>query len=136
MYYIEQTPLSFISSLASCSPLVRGSRWEGKGLTSANSSLVGGIPGVKGLRVRRISTFLEVLLSAALFILGLYLVHLAISADSEYGVVILVGGAVSFTLGQMTLVFAVKSILWHRHMLRHSVPKDNVDRPKGEYGLR
>jgi membrane protein implicated in regulation of membrane protease activity len=86
--------------------------------------------------MRRISTLLEVLLSAALFILGLYLLHTAISVQSEYGVVILVGGAVSFSLGQMTLVFAVKSILWHWRMLRHSVRKQKVDRPKREYSLR
>jgi hypothetical protein len=86
--------------------------------------------------MRRISTLLEVLLAAALFILGLYLVHIAISAESVYGPVILVGGAVSFTLGQMTLVFAVKSILWHRRMLRQSIPRRKVDRPKREYSLR
>jgi hypothetical protein len=86
--------------------------------------------------MRRISTLLEVLLSAALFILGLYLLHAAISAQSEYGVLILVAGAVSFALGQMALVFAVKSILWHRRMLRRSVRNQKVDRSKREYSFR
>jgi membrane protein implicated in regulation of membrane protease activity len=86
--------------------------------------------------MRRISTPLGVLLSAALFILGLYLVHSAISVQSEYGVLILVVGAVSFSLGLMTLVFAVKSILWHRRMLRRSVRKQKVDRSNREYSLR
>jgi hypothetical protein len=39
----------------------------------------------------------------------------------------LIGGAVCFTLGVMTLVSAVRSILWHRRMLRHSIPKDYLD---------
>jgi len=78
--------------------------------------------------MRRISTLLEVLLSAALFILGLYLLHAAISAQSEYGVLILVAGAVSFALGQ--------SILWHRRMLRRSVRNQKVDRSKREYSFR
>jgi hypothetical protein len=37
---------------------------------------------------------------------------------------ILIGGAVCFTLGLMTLVSAVKSILWHRRMVQHSMPND------------
>lgn len=86
--------------------------------------------------MRRISTLLEFLLSAALFILGLYLLHAAILSQSEYSAVILFGGAVSFTLGQLTLVFAVKSILWHRRMLRHSVRKQKVERSSREYSLR
>jgi len=77
--------------------------------------------------MRRISTLLEVLLSAVLFVFGLYLVRLAISTESAYGTVVLIAGAVSFSLGQMTLVFAVKSILWHRRMLRRSVRKQNAD---------
>jgi hypothetical protein len=39
----------------------------------------------------------------------------------------LIGGAVCFTLGMMTLVSAVRSILWHRRMLRNSIPKDYPD---------
>ena len=39
----------------------------------------------------------------------------------------LIGGAACSTLGVMTLVSAVRSILWHRRMLRHSIPKDCLD---------
>jgi hypothetical protein len=39
----------------------------------------------------------------------------------------LIGGAVCFTLGVMTLISAVRSILWHRRMLRHSSPEDCLD---------
>jgi hypothetical protein len=35
-----------------------------------------------------------------------------------------IGGPVCFTVGAMALVPAVKSILWHQGMLRHSIPKD------------
>ena len=86
--------------------------------------------------MRIVSTLLEILLSIALFILGLYLLHAAISPQSDYGVAILVGGAVSFSLGLMTLVLAVKSILWHRRMLRRSVRNQKADRPNREYSLR
>lgn len=75
--------------------------------------------------MRRISAL--PLLSAALFILGIYLVHAAISINSEYVAVVLIAGAISFSLGQMTLVFAVNSILWHRRMLRRSVRNQKVD---------
>jgi membrane protein implicated in regulation of membrane protease activity len=85
--------------------------------------------------MRRISTLLEVLLSAALFIFGLYLVHAAISVNSAYGALVLLVGAVSCSLGQMFLVFAVKSILFHRRMLRRSVHNQNADRSKREYSL-
>jgi hypothetical protein len=44
------------------------------------------------------------------------------SNNSASEAAILIGGAVCFTLGMMTLVSAVRSILWHRNMLRHSTP--------------
>jgi hypothetical protein len=78
--------------------------------------------------MRRISTFLEVVLPTSLSILGLYLLHEGSSDKSPNEVAILLGGAVCFTLGVMTLVSAVRSILWHRRMLRHSIPKDYAAR--------
>ncbi len=53
---------------------------------------------------------------------GLYMLHEGSSSKSPGEAAILIGGAVCFTLGVMTLVSAVRSILWHRRMLRQSVP--------------
>jgi hypothetical protein len=72
--------------------------------------------------MRRVSTFFEVILSATLLILGLYMLREGSSNQSSSAAAILIGGAVCFTLGVMTLVSAVRSILWHRRMLRHSMP--------------
>jgi hypothetical protein len=77
--------------------------------------------------MRRISTFFEIILSATLSILGLYLLHAGSSNTSPGEAAILIGGAVCSTLGVMTLVPAVRSILWHRKMLRQSNPKDHLD---------
>ena len=75
----------------------------------------------ESLFMRRISTLFEGILSATLLILGLYMLHEGSSSKSPSEAAILIGGAVCFTLGVMTLVSAVRSILWHRRMLRHSV---------------
>ncbi len=80
------------------------------------------------LFMRRISTLFEAILSATLLILGLYMLHEGSSSKSPSEAAILTGGAVCFTLGVMTLVSAVRSILWHRKMLRHSVPNHHLAR--------
>jgi hypothetical protein len=68
----------------------------------------------------RIWTLFEVVVAATLLLLGLYLLDVgsANKAASEGQVLI---GAVCFALGIMTLVSAVRSIIWHRQMLRHSM---------------
>ncbi len=76
----------------------------------------------ESLFMRRIWTLFEAILSATLLILGLYMLHEGSSSKSPGETAILIGGAVCFTLGVMTLVSAVRSILWHRRMLRQSVP--------------
>jgi hypothetical protein len=78
--------------------------------------------------MRRISTFLEVVLPTSLSILGLYMLHEGSSDKSPNEVAILLGGAVCFALGVMTLVSAVRSIFWHRRMLRRSIPEDYAAR--------
>jgi hypothetical protein len=77
--------------------------------------------------MKRISTFFETILSATLLIVGLYLLREGSSNKSPSDAAILIGGAVCFTLGVMTLVSAVRSILWHRRMVRHSMPNDFLD---------
>jgi hypothetical protein len=77
--------------------------------------------------MKRISTFFEITLSASLLTLGLYMLHEGSSNKSPSEAAMLIGGAVCFTLGVMTLVSAVRSILWHRRMVRHSMPNDFLD---------
>jgi len=71
--------------------------------------------------MRRISTFFEVLLSVTLLFAGLYLLFVGSSNKSASEATVLLGGAVCVALSGMTLVSAVRSILWHRHMMRHSL---------------
>jgi hypothetical protein len=73
-----------------------------------------------GFSMKRISTLFEIILCATLLVLGLYLLYEGTSNKSGSEAAILIGGAVCFTLSVMTLIFAVRSILWHRRMLRHS----------------
>ncbi len=74
--------------------------------------------------MRRVATFFEVLVSATLLMSGLYMLYQAGSNKSLDAATILIGGAVCFTVGVMTLTSAVRSILWHRKMLRHAIAKD------------
>ena len=77
--------------------------------------------------MKRVSTLFETALSAALLFLSLYMLYEGSSDKSASASAILIGGAVCLTLGVMTLVSAVRSILWHRRMLRHSVPNHGLD---------
>jgi hypothetical protein len=70
--------------------------------------------------MRRISTLFEIILSATLLALGLYMLYEGSSNKSASGTAILICGAACFTLSVTTLIYAVRSILWHRRMLRHS----------------
>ncbi len=70
--------------------------------------------------MKRISTPFEIILSATLLVLGLYMLYEGSSSKSASEAAILIGGAVCFTVSVMTLTSAVRSILWHRRMLRHS----------------
>jgi hypothetical protein len=84
---------------------------------------------MKRASVKRVSTPFETILSAAMLFLGLYLLYEGSSNRSTTASAILIGGAVCLTLSLMTLVSAVRSILWHRRMLRHSAPNHGLDSP-------
>jgi hypothetical protein len=77
--------------------------------------------------MRRISTFFEIILSATLLVLGLFMLYEGSSNLSASAPAMLIGGAVCFTLGVMTLFSAVRSILWHRRMIRHSLSNHDLD---------
>jgi hypothetical protein len=79
--------------------------------------------------VKRVSSPFETTLSAAILFLGLYMLYEGSSNKSATAPAILIGGAVCLTLSVMTLVSAVRSILWHRRMLRHPAPNHGLDSP-------
>ena len=74
--------------------------------------------------MRRVSTSFELTIAATLLVLGLYMLYEGSLNKSPNDAVILVGGAVCFSLSLVALCFAVPSILWHREMLRR-VKADN-----------
>jgi hypothetical protein len=77
--------------------------------------------------VRRIWTLLEVMMSAILLFTGLYMLHDGSLNKSKNETAILIGGAFCFSLSLITLVSAVRSFLWHRHMRRHAMPDHHLD---------
>jgi divalent metal cation (Fe/Co/Zn/Cd) transporter len=85
------------------------------------------------LFMKRISTLFEIIVSAALLFLGLYMLYEASSNKSTNEAAILIGGAVCFTLSIMILVSAVKSLLWHRRMLRHATPSNDLNTSSPEH---
>jgi hypothetical protein len=78
--------------------------------------------------MKRIPTLFEVILSATPLFLGFYLLYEGSSNKSPSAPTLLIGGAACFTFSAMTLVSVVRSILWHRRMLRHSVPQPDAAR--------
>ena len=76
--------------------------------------------------MKRVSTLFETALSAALLFLSLYMLYEGSSNKSASEAAMLIGGAVCFTLSVMTLFSAVRSILWHRRMVRHSNHLDSA----------
>jgi hypothetical protein len=77
--------------------------------------------------MRRISTLFEIIISATLLALGLYMLYEGSSSKSATEAAMLIGGAVCSTLGVMTLFSAIRSILWHRHMVRLSLSNHDLD---------
>lgn len=83
--------------------------------------------------MRRISTLFEIILATTLLILGLYMVFDASANKSASGTATLISGAVCLTLSVMTLTAAIRSILWHRRMLRHSMASHDLDSAASEH---
>jgi ATP/ADP translocase len=73
--------------------------------------------------MKRISTLFEVVLSAALLVAGLLMLYEGSSNKSTSESAILIGGAVFFPLGVIATLSAIRSILWHRRMLRNSMTR-------------
>jgi len=84
-------------------------------------------PVFRELFMRRIPELFEFGVSAALLFVGLYMLYEGSANNSTSDAAILIGGAVCFTLGVMTLVSAVRCILRRRRMLRQSIPKNYLE---------
>jgi hypothetical protein len=61
----------------------------------------------------------EIISSVILLILGLYILHDGTSNQSASADVIVVGGAICLALGVLMLIFAGRTILSERRMVRH-----------------
>ena len=77
--------------------------------------------------MKRIPTLFEVILSITLLSLGCYLLYEGSSDKATPA--LLICGAACFTFSAMILVSVTRSILWHRHMLRHSM-SDHDEKPR------
>jgi hypothetical protein len=68
----------------------------------------------------RVSATVEILISVASLSLGLYLLDDLNKAVNESA--FLISAAVCLALSLITIIAAVRSMLWHRHMLKHATP--------------
>jgi hypothetical protein len=83
--------------------------------------------------MRRIATLLEIILSGTLLFTGLYLLYEGTSSDSPSATAMLIGGAVCCTMSVMTLASALRSLLWHRRMMRHSIHNHGLEGAASEH---
>jgi membrane protein implicated in regulation of membrane protease activity len=91
--------------------------------------------------VRRAFRILEILICGLFLTLGLYLLNLGITGKSTGASAIVMTDAVFLALGLATLLFTVKSVLFHRAMVRHASGCDQASSPgrrtdDGKFSLR
>jgi hypothetical protein len=84
--------------------------------------------------IKRVWTFLEIVISTTLLVAGLFMLQEGIANNSTGAVAMLILGAVFITLSVISLIYAIRSLLWHRHMLR--VAKLGPATSQYEHGLR
>jgi membrane protein implicated in regulation of membrane protease activity len=84
--------------------------------------------------IKRVWSFLEILISTTLLIAGLFMLQEGMANKSTSAVAALILGAVCLTLGVISLTYAIRSLLWHRYMLQ--VAKPGPGTSQHEHGLR
>jgi len=84
--------------------------------------------------IKRVWSFLEIVISTTLLVAGLFMLQEGIANKSASAVATLILGAVCFTLGVISLTYATRSLLWHRYMLQ--VAKPGPATSQYEHGLR
>ncbi len=68
--------------------------------------------------IKRVWTFLEIVISRTLLVAGLFMLQEGIANKSTSAVTMLILGAAFITLSVISLIYAIRSLLWHRYMLR------------------
>ena len=72
--------------------------------------------------MRRIPATVEILMSVALLSVGLYLLDDGSLNKAANEPTILISAAVCLALSLITFIAAVRSMLWHRHIVKHATP--------------
>jgi divalent metal cation (Fe/Co/Zn/Cd) transporter len=71
---------------------------------------------------KRVWTFLEIIISTMLLVAGLFMLQEGIANKSTGAVAMLILGATFATLAAVSLIYAIRSLLWHRYMLQVAKP--------------
>ena len=72
----------------------------------------------KAPSTKRVWTFLEIVISTTLVVAGLLMLQEGIANKATGAVAMLILGAVCSALGVISLIYAIRYLLWHRHMLQ------------------
>lgn len=86
--------------------------------------------------MRRVFAIPETVVCGALVLIGAYLLGDAVSSNSPTATPVLISGAVLMVFGIGTLQAVVRSILWHRTMLRRAVNSDQLQESVDAPGVR
>ena len=81
---------------------------------------------------QRIWTIFEVMLSVSLLVAGYFLIFQGLLNRSASDTVMPLPGAVCLALGGMTLVAAIRSLIWHHRMMRLALGRrlrDSIQAP-------
>jgi hypothetical protein len=84
--------------------------------------------------IKRVWSFLEIVISTTLLIAGLFMLQEGVANNSTGAVAMLILGAVFITLSVISLIYAIRSLLWHRYMLQAT--KLDPATSQFEHGLR
>jgi hypothetical protein len=68
--------------------------------------------------IKRVWSFLEIVISTTLLIAGLFMLQEGVANNSTGAVAMLILGAACITLSAISLTYAIRSVLWHRYMLQ------------------
>jgi len=84
--------------------------------------------------MKRVWTFLEIVISTTLLVAGLFMLQEGLANKATGAVAMLILGAVFIALSVISLIYAIRSLLWHRYMLQ--VAKLGQTTSQYEHGLR
>lgn len=80
---------------------------------------------MQGLReMKHVFTLPEMIVCGSLAIVGAYLLEEGVADSSKTASVLVLAGAAFLAIGIVTLQAGVRSILWHRAMLRRAINRE------------